>query len=66
MEFRFNAEEWDKLTPQERIRRCRVLAREAETLANSSSSRMKALYLQLAIQWKLLAEEMGNELSRRR
>lgn len=49
MEFRFNADEWGGLTPAERIRRCRLMAHEAETLASRAQNHTKALYLQLAI-----------------
>jgi hypothetical protein len=58
MEFRFNAEEWQALSPAERIRRCRVLASEAETLADHAAVHLKTIYLELAMQWKILAEEM--------
>jgi hypothetical protein len=61
MEFQFNAGEWQQLTPAERARRCRILAGEAETLASCATSHLKALYLGLAIQWKMLAEEMGQQ-----
>ena len=58
MDFRFNAEEWNTLSHAERIRRCRILAREAETLAQHSAPHMKEYYLELAAQWKRLAEDM--------
>ena len=58
MEFRFNAEEWEGLAPAERVKRCRILAHEAQKLAEHSESHMRALYLQLAMQWAMLAEEM--------
>ena len=58
VKFRFNAEEWEQLAPAERARRCRILAAEAETLARHATVPMKALYLQLAIQWKLIAAEL--------
>jgi hypothetical protein len=56
MDNQFEAEEGLKLTPVERARRCRRLAWEAQQLAEHSTSSMKALYLQLAIQWKLVGE----------
>ena len=56
MENQFKAEVWLKLPPAERTRRCRRLAWEAQELAEHSTSSMKALYLQLAIQWKLVGE----------
>ena len=69
MEFRFNAEEWETLSPAECIKRCHILAHEAETLAEHSAPHMKASYLELAKQWKILAEEMerhGRALSARK
>jgi hypothetical protein len=59
VEFRFNAEEWETLSRAERMKRCRILAHEAETLAEHSAADMKASYLELAMQWKILAEEMA-------
>jgi hypothetical protein len=58
MKFRFNADEWQRLTPAERVSRCRILAQEAETLAGSATTHLKTLYLELAIQLKMLAGEM--------
>ena len=59
MKFRFNAEEWELLVPAERARRCLILAAEAQTLTNhTTAAHLKALYLQLAMQWKLIAEEI--------
>ena len=61
VEFRFNADEWERLTPAERVRRCGLLATEAQTLASlsTSTSYAKSLYLGLALHWKLLAEEIA-------
>jgi hypothetical protein len=58
MEFRFNAQEWEGLTIQERIRRCLVMTHEAEALAAFSRPALKVLYSQLAEQWKMIAAEM--------
>ena len=54
--FQFSAVEWQQLRPLARLRRCQVLAGEAETLARGATARMKTLYLGMAIQWKLLGE----------
>ena len=64
MEFRFNADEWIKFTPSQRMARCRVLAIEAERLNGVGSARMKTLFLNLALQWKLIAEEIALESKR--
>jgi len=64
VEFRFNADEWIQLTPPQRIKRCQVLATEAERLDAIGSDRMKTLFLNLAIQWKLIAEQIALESKR--
>jgi hypothetical protein len=64
VEFRFNADEWIQLTPSQRITRCQVLAIEAQRLHGVGSDRMKTLFLGLAIQWKLIAEEIALESTR--
>lgn len=38
VEFRFKADEWEGLTPAARVRRCRLLAGEAQTLANHTTA----------------------------
>ena len=58
MEFSCNAREWERMTPAQRARRCRTLAGEAESLANCETAQLSALYTGLAIQWKLIAEEI--------
>jgi hypothetical protein len=64
VEFRFNAIEWGCLKPSERIVRCRKLAGEAQTLSDGARGHTKALFLELAMQWKILAEEVALESSR--
>lgn len=63
MELRFKAEEWETLSPQQRIVRCRMLADEAEKLAASAAPTLRAAYTDLARQWRTLANEMAQELS---
>jgi hypothetical protein len=58
MEYRFNAEEWAKLTPIERARRCRLWAHEATALADSATPKMTATYLAIAKDWLKLASEI--------
>ena len=64
MELRFTADEWEKLSPPERIKRCRLLAEEAEKLAASATPSLRAAYADLARQWLTLANEMTQEISR--
>jgi hypothetical protein len=63
MQFQFNAGEWQRLTPEGRARRCRILAAEAETLAGGATAHLKTLYLELALQWKMLAEELERQVA---
>ena len=59
MDFGFEAEEWSSLTPTERVRRCRLLAGEAQALADSASSpELKKRYQQIADQWAQLARDV--------
>jgi len=59
MDFHFTAEEWDALSPTERVHRCRLLAGEAQALADSASSPdLKKNYQRLADEWLQLAQEM--------
>jgi hypothetical protein len=58
VDFRFNAEEWDRMSRKQRIERCAVLAKEAQKLAAKADPKFKALYLELANQWLTLGAEM--------
>ena len=59
MEFRFNAEEWGQMTLSQRVRRCTILAEQAQRLADQSDEKFKPLYLDLAVQWLILANEIS-------
>jgi len=58
MEYRFNAEEWKGLTPQQRASRCRLMAGEARALADEATSDVKFSYLKIADDWMRLADEI--------
>ncbi len=58
MEFRFNADEWQQLTNQERVRRCRLMAEQALTLANQAPPELKEGYLSLSSDWLKLGAEI--------
>ena len=62
MDYRFKSDEWERLTPSERILRCRTLANEALKLSGAAHGPMKTLYLNLSTQWTKLAKEMEREL----
>jgi hypothetical protein len=58
MEYRFKADEWDTLTPGERVRRCRLWMAEAQKLADSASPELKQTYQNIADQWATVAREI--------
>jgi len=61
MEFRFNAEEWVGLPPEERARQCRLMAAQARSLAQSASSpELKRSYSNIAAEWDELAQEINH------
>jgi hypothetical protein len=59
VEFHFSAEEWSRLTPEKRLKYCTIMAEESQKLADSADEKFKPLYLDLAVQWLMLASEMG-------
>ena len=61
MEYRFKAEEWKSLTPQQRASRCRLMAEEARTLAEGAAPDVKLFYLKIADDWIQLADEVERE-----
>jgi hypothetical protein len=61
MDRRFAADEWEGLTIAERIRRCTILAEEAQKLAETASASMRVHYLKFAEQWLELAHEMARD-----
>ena len=58
MEYRFKAEEWKSLTPQQRASRCRLMAGEARALAQEAAPDVKLSYLKIADDWIQLANEI--------
>ena len=58
MEYRFNAEEWQTISKQERIRRCRLMGAEAHKLAEKATGTMRMTYLQIEQDWERLAFEI--------
>ena len=64
MEPNFEADEFSRLTPSERVTWCRRMAAEAEHLAKAASPRVRTAYVELAKQWTLLASEIERETSR--
>jgi len=60
----FKSDEWERLTPSERIYRCRVMAEEARQLSNNSSPDFKQAYLDLAHQWSKLASTIEKTLQK--
>jgi hypothetical protein len=58
MEYRFKAEEWNSLTPQQRASRCRLMAGEARDLAEGAAAHLKLSFLKIANEWMELADEI--------
>jgi hypothetical protein len=58
MDYRFKADEWKDLTPGERARRCRFMAREAQALANAASPDLARAYKKIVDDWQKLADEI--------
>jgi hypothetical protein len=57
---RFKADEWNTLTPRERVRRCPRRAAEAQALADKASPELKQIYQNMADQWATLAREIAH------
>ena len=60
MEFRFNAEEWKRMTNAQRAHRCAVLAAEAQKLAEDAAPNFREMYLSIAQEWLALANAIAN------
>ena len=65
MELNFNAEEFSRLTPSEKVTWCRQMAAEAQHLAEAVSPPVRVAYRDLARQWTALADEIERELGRK-
>lgn len=53
------------LSPEELLVKCREYRAEAETLAATTSSKMRGAYAHLVTQWSLLADDIQNGIERR-
>ena len=58
LEQRFEADEWGRLTVEQRLRRCHLMAQEARELAKTAPTEIAETYLQIAKDWLQLATEM--------
>ena len=65
MEPNFNADDFIRLNPLDRVSWCRQMAREADRLAEQSRARVREAYAELARQWSALADEIEREHGRR-
>ena len=54
----FDADEFQRLPIEERVKRCLERARHAEKLGKAAQGHHRAGYARLAKQWRLLAEEI--------
>ena len=55
---RFDAEEWDRLTSRERVRRCLLYADEAAQLGVHAPPDARQAYVDLSQRWSALAMEI--------
>ena len=53
-----DAEEWQRLDASERVQRCRAFAEEARRRGSNAPPDLKRPYLELALQWSALADEI--------
>ena len=59
MDKPFSAEEWAKLSTDERIRLCLRMARNVRKLADAADPATRDSYIDLADRWELLASEVA-------
>jgi hypothetical protein len=57
--FRFYAEEWGRLARAERIGCCTAFAEEAQKLAVTADEKLRPLYMDLTVQWLMLASALS-------
>ena len=55
MDHRFKAEEWNVLTPAERMRRCRLWAADAQEMVKKAPPELKQTYQNIADQGATVA-----------
>jgi hypothetical protein len=55
---RFGAKEWSDILAEERPRRCRLMAEEAQKLAQDAPDHLSKAYLRIAQAWLQLADDM--------
>jgi hypothetical protein len=58
MEYRFKSDEWKDLTSEQRVRRCTLMAEEAQALASGASDDLRLSYLRIAEEWMKLAADI--------
>lgn len=58
MEYRFKSEEWKNLTSEQRVRRCHLMAEQAQALAEGASEDMRPSYMRIAEEWMKLAGDI--------
>jgi hypothetical protein len=61
MNYRFNADEWDGLTTDDRIRRCCLMAEEAMNLADTAKPKIAEHHLRIAQNWLGLADAIARQ-----
>jgi hypothetical protein len=64
MDIQFSAEEWRGLSQAQRVARCQALAAESQRLGQGATDDLKAMYLDLTIQWLKLAKALEESAQR--
>ena len=57
-ELDFDAEEWQRLEPAERVRRCKLMAAHHKQLSIDAASDLKVIHLELTQCWLDIAREI--------
>jgi hypothetical protein len=61
LDSRCTPEEWQRLTKSERVQLCRKRAEDAKSLSASADAVMNRVYLDLALHWMALANEIEQQ-----
>jgi hypothetical protein len=59
----FNAKDWERLTPEERVRCCRAMAMQAREVAAGAPPKIAAGFLRIAEQWLELADRIDRSVN---
>lgn len=58
MDHHLEPDDWAELNPAERVRRCRVMASEAQRFSSGTEGEIRNIYFALSLNWLALANEI--------